>query len=298
MALQIKEVISIFCENYFIYVSSRAVKITKCSATSYKVLNVTKYVIGIWTPMLIITVSYIAMFLKLRMQARIRAQSTGTDTSRHIQGISRTFLLTVCVFFICLLPFSVMVSMAAKLERLISIVIVWDLSIPLANLNSCLNPLIYAKVHRKIYLQITNMIRGVRRCFERQSNDIGVSKTSNKPKCYDANHGRAKYSDGCDKEDAIEMVEFDNNNADRNHSIVRRNDKADKDPANVSTCIEDVMVDATTSSKSNQVDSPDVREITISEMVDSSCGSIEGTNIAHSFTNNRYEPDETNVTIL
>ena len=50
--------------------------------------------IGAWAPMMIIVVTRIMMFLKLKKEALMRSQSTSRDTNTQMQHISKTFTLS------------------------------------------------------------------------------------------------------------------------------------------------------------------------------------------------------------
>ena len=125
---------------------------------------VVTYFIGLWTPMFIIVLVHIAMFLKLTKQARIRAQSTSSDSRPQMQRISKIFLMTVLAFFTCCLPVSILLCILSvpNIPAAVSNVLVvpYNFCIPLANLNSCLNPFIYSKIHLKILSGMRLVWRG------------------------------------------------------------------------------------------------------------------------------------------
>ena len=261
---------------------------------------ITRNFIDIWTPMLAIVATHIAMFLELRKQARIRAQSTGADTSKHIQGISRTFLLIVFAFFACMLPTTV--SGIVGIESFLATQ-AWNYSILLANFNSCLNPLIYAKIHQKIYIRMKTMFRGVlqrvRVYFGKQSTDASGSKDSNRNIPSAANIGRTKYSDVMDKNYEIEMVEFDNGSGKRSNRPAR-SDKKDKDLSNISIFTDAEVVEATKHTTApttlSHVDLIETSSNTVSNV--STARDVEEIHITCNVRNHGYEPDENGTTIL
>ena len=118
--------------------------------------------IAVWIPMVIIVLTHTVMFLKLKKEARIRSQSTSSDTSNQMQQISKTFLVTVIIFLVCLLPWSIIDCLRWKLnddtdtEFTVSLTRMNNYSLALANLNSCLNPFIYSKIHLKIWHWMKN----------------------------------------------------------------------------------------------------------------------------------------------
>ena len=244
------------------------------------------------------------MFFKLRKQARIRAQSTGTDTRRHIQGISKTFLLIVFAFFTLLLPFSITRTIAGKFKDFGNIILVqaWDFSIVLANFNSCINPVIYAKIHRKIYLQTKNLIarvlRHFRGCFDKQRRDTSGSTDSNRN---NSSVAKTKYSNGIDQKNGIEMSEIGNSNANRNDRPAK-SDQDDQDLPIFPTCIDAEVVEETNlntlSFTSSHVDSTEMRSDAVANTFESTGRDVEKSHITCNLKNHGYEPDEMDMTFL
>ena len=144
------------------YHNNKTVYIEKCAIT-YKrrfSLRIIIRSIGIWMPAIIIILTHIMMFCKLKKEARIRSQSTSSNTSTQMQQISKTFLVTVIVFLVCLLPWSIIqclrYSYNSDIESSPSFKRMSNYSFTLANLNSCLNPFIYSKIHQKIWRWVTS----------------------------------------------------------------------------------------------------------------------------------------------
>ena len=171
--LQVFEAANMVCERRFTYAGGKAVHVNNCRITAhpyrYLIFSFTTHFIGIWLPLATIVVVHLAMFFKLRKQARIRAHSSGVDTSRHMIGISRIFIMIVVTLFTCLLPWSVMNIINQGNTDSIYINDMKNFSIPLANMNSCLSPLIYSKIHRKFGSKIQRIfgriIEKTRQCF-------------------------------------------------------------------------------------------------------------------------------------
>ena len=126
------------------------------------------YFIAIWVPMILVIIVHIAMYYRLKKQALIRARTSNKDTKGQMQQISKTFILTVIAFFVCLLPLSIINCMiySPKITPNIYLVGAYQFSIPLANLNSCLNPFIYSRIHKRIF-------GGMRWLFQKMSRKIG-----------------------------------------------------------------------------------------------------------------------------
>ena len=116
--------------------------------------------IGLWVPLLLVILVHIAMFIELRKRAQIRAQSTST-TNNQMQRTMRLFLVIVLAFFACSMPYSILnclmyypgnlIGIHAKSTDYNNIIRVRNVCVPLAFLNSCLNPYIYSKAHLKIF---------------------------------------------------------------------------------------------------------------------------------------------------
>ena len=139
-----------YIEDVFVY-QDRCLSIMK-----EDILNIYLFIlypIGTWLPMLLVIMVHVSMYLKLKKLALVRAESTRSDTQGQLRRISRVFLVTVIGFYICTLPISVLnfTLHIAKIPSNIYIDTVFNLLLPLKNFNSCINPLIYSKIHQKIY---------------------------------------------------------------------------------------------------------------------------------------------------
>ena len=119
------------------------------------------YSIGLWMPLLLVIIVHVAMYLKLKTLALVRAASTSSDTQGQLNRISRVFLMTVVAFYICTLPLSVLtifVYLGDKLPSNGYIIMAQNFAIPLQISNCCLNPFIYSKIHQKVYRGMKNVI--------------------------------------------------------------------------------------------------------------------------------------------
>ena len=125
--------------------------------------------IGLWIPFLLVMIIHIAMYLKLQKLALVRAASTSSDTQGQLQRISRVFLATVIAFYTCTLPLSVLSCLlfGSIVPDNNIMITAQNLSIALQNLNCCLNPFIYSKIHQKIYRGMKNLVT---KCITQRAN--------------------------------------------------------------------------------------------------------------------------------
>ena len=105
------------------------------------------YSLGLWLPMFAIIVVHIGMYIRLKQQARIRAQHSTSDTTVQMKRTLKLFLVVVLAFITCTLPLSLFNCIKQANPRYYSKHLrdVRNLSIPLSYLNSCLNPLFIQK---------------------------------------------------------------------------------------------------------------------------------------------------------
>ena len=127
--------------------------------------------LGIWLPMILITVVYILMYIKLKRQAKIRRHTTSHDSQAQMNSISRTFTMVVVVFYICYLPPSILLLIYLEsIHRQMSIdddayTVTVSVTDFLWYSNSCLNPIIYSRIHEKIYECIKKSLEHADRNF-------------------------------------------------------------------------------------------------------------------------------------
>ena len=164
LALQMFIIVQYNIKRALMYIKETSVYVDFChvhniSDKDWLVYNVVASCIGIWAPMLLLIASHIAMFLKLRKEADTRARCTTTDTTQHLKNISKTFLVIVCAFYISVLPNTVLQILIAHYgtrQQVVGEVYInfSNYSILLMNSNSCLNPIIYSKIHVRIIEKI------------------------------------------------------------------------------------------------------------------------------------------------
>ena len=93
------------------------------------------------------------MYPKLQREARIRKESKSLQADTQMIRILRTFLVVVAVFFVCCLPSTILyvftyVNKVPDTRPVYNFQVVANF---LINFNSCLNPIIYSKIHVRIY---------------------------------------------------------------------------------------------------------------------------------------------------
>ena len=122
------------------------------------------HTLGIWLPMLLIAITYIAMYRKLKKEAQLAQNNSTQDSHAQLTQISQTFTIVLFVFYICYLPLSIQhvvyyyfryserpINKSAYINyRAITQFLLYT--------NSCLNPIIYSKVHLKIYNYFRKLI--------------------------------------------------------------------------------------------------------------------------------------------
>ena len=154
-------------EGIIYYVHETPVLTAKCSYTAPKKEKILfynvilTYTLGIWIPALILLILHIVMFRKLNAEGRLRTQTSTMDSRQQMKRIMKTFSLIIIAFYVCILPNLLFMThniyytihrnkrMDLKLYDNMKLAFVC-----LQNINSCLNPLIYAKIHHKIYIAL------------------------------------------------------------------------------------------------------------------------------------------------
>ena len=129
------------------------------------VRSLIRYCIWLWLPMFIVTLLHIAMFLKLKQQrAKIRAASTSSIPNCQMQRTLIIFLVVVFAFLTCSFPLSILNCIKYRHPHFhkLHLVNLRNYCIPLAYLQSCLNPFIYSKIHLKIYRSMRWARRGIK----------------------------------------------------------------------------------------------------------------------------------------
>ena len=120
--------------------------------------------LGIWFPMLLIVIVYAMMYVRLKHQAEIRQQASSHDSRSQLTRISRSFTTVLVTFYVCYLPATIQHIMYFHYryyKKEISPYVYNDI-LTITNLllfsNSCMNPIIYSKIHLKIYRSIRKFI--------------------------------------------------------------------------------------------------------------------------------------------
>ena len=170
-----KSIRILFEEGRIYYLKHTPISVQECSMITPKV-NVLfydvicTYSIGLWIPALILLTLHIAMYRKLQRQAQIRTQTSTMDSTQQMKQIMQTFSMIVIAFYICMLPHTFLSSYYAYTMTFhksinIKLFIIMNVMFTcLRNVNSCINPLIYAKIHRKIYVALKRLWDYLARC--------------------------------------------------------------------------------------------------------------------------------------
>ena len=130
------------------------------------IITIATNALGVWSPMVLIAIVHILMYIKLKKQANIRQQTSTHSSNAQICSITKRFILILIVFYICYLPltiqFTIIAYFASIKKNIISYGNAHNTALPFTNLlmftSSCLNPIIYSKIHEKIYTSIKNFI--------------------------------------------------------------------------------------------------------------------------------------------
>ncbi|XP_026856290.2 mu-type opioid receptor [Electrophorus electricus] len=106
-------------------------------------LKICVFIFAFIIPVLIITVCYGLMILRLRS---VRMLSGSKEKDRNLRRITRMVLVVVAVFIICWTPIHIFVIIKALVTIPNSLLqtITWHFCITLGYTNSCLNPVLYA----------------------------------------------------------------------------------------------------------------------------------------------------------
>ncbi|XP_017565896.1 mu-type opioid receptor [Pygocentrus nattereri] len=106
-------------------------------------LKICVFIFAFIMPVLIITVCYGLMILRLRS---VRMLSGSKEKDRNLRRITRMVLVVVAVFIVCWTPIHIFVIIKALVTIPNSLLqtITWHFCIALGYTNSCLNPVLYA----------------------------------------------------------------------------------------------------------------------------------------------------------
>ncbi|KAL0983821.1 hypothetical protein UPYG_G00133180 [Umbra pygmaea] len=106
-------------------------------------LKICVFIFAFIIPVLIITICYGLMILRLKS---VRMLSGSKEKDRNMRRITRMVLVVVAVFIICWTPIHMYVIIKALVDIPNSLLqsVTWHLCIALGYTNSCLNPVLYA----------------------------------------------------------------------------------------------------------------------------------------------------------
>lgn len=106
-------------------------------------LKICVFIFAFIMPVLIITVCYGLMILRLKS---VRMLSGSKEKDRNLRRITRMVLVVVAVFIVCWTPIHIFVIIKALVTIPNSLLqtVTWHFCIALGYTNSCLNPVLYA----------------------------------------------------------------------------------------------------------------------------------------------------------
>ncbi|KAG7493003.1 hypothetical protein MATL_G00020720 [Megalops atlanticus] len=106
-------------------------------------LKICVFIFAFIMPVLIITVCYGLMILRLKS---VRMLSGSKEKDRNLRRITRMVLVVVAVFIVCWTPIHIFVIIKALVTIPGSLLqsVTWHFCIALGYTNSCLNPVLYA----------------------------------------------------------------------------------------------------------------------------------------------------------
>ena len=152
-----------FQEGRIFYVQHTTVLASMCYFTYPKLDKILLYSyiliysIGLWFPAIILFTLHFIMYHKLKKEAQIRTNTSTMDSTLQMRRMMKTFSVIVIAFYICMIPHSILhtyLTHTVILGKVMNRKLYYTMSLTftcLQNINSCLNPLIYAKIHLKIY---------------------------------------------------------------------------------------------------------------------------------------------------
>ena len=131
-----------------------------CRVWYYHYVNLTR-LINYIIPFFIISASHILMFRELKQQTKMHMDNNNNSRNnkermKKLKDISVTFLFTVLGYFVCIMPYMVSSSISHYTDFKLPLE-VSDVLQLMPNLECCINPFVYSKIHRKIYAQILKL---------------------------------------------------------------------------------------------------------------------------------------------
>ena len=160
-----------YLTNRIIYIDGTSYKISQCLT---RVISMHEFIdtfvvhfLGYWLPMFLILMVYILMYLKLKKHAELTRQNSTFDFDSQMQNVSHTFTIVVVVYYICYLPHTILrivttynhtYNRVARKEADTETISSFTITSFLILSNSSMNPIIYSRIHDKIYKRLRNFI--------------------------------------------------------------------------------------------------------------------------------------------
>ena len=118
-------------------------------------------IFGVWLPLLLIAMINILMYIKLRRQAKQMQSTSSQDSNAQINTLSRTFTIILVALYVCYLPFTIQIVINGYVEYTSKAAVLKHIH-PFSHFlwfcNSAVNPIIYSKVHVKIWNLVKRFI--------------------------------------------------------------------------------------------------------------------------------------------
>ena len=179
-----------FQEGRIFYVQHTTVLASMCYFTYPKLDKILLYSyiliysIGLWFPAIILFTLHFIMYHKLKKEAQIRTNTSTMDSTLQMRRMMKTFSVIVIAFYICMIPHSILhtyLTHTVISGKVMNRKLYYTMSLTftcLQNINSCLNPLIYAKIHLKICSALKRVWHFVASCTFKTSSISQQSETS------------------------------------------------------------------------------------------------------------------------
>ena len=191
-ALELRRGLSVrYVSNIHVYINGTDYEYSDCfhdvDPKENLVITIISLALGIWLPMLLIAVVYTLIYSRLKKQDKLRRQNSSQISNTQMRSISKTFTVILVTYYVCYLPFTIQYTilsyLASKEEtNLRAYSKVHNLVLPFTNFlmfsSSSLNPLIYGRIHSKIYSGVKISIIAFRKKFSPMQFS-GCTKLSN-----------------------------------------------------------------------------------------------------------------------
>lgn len=133
------------------------------------VLKICVFIIAFVVPVLVITICYGLMILRLKS---VRLLSGSKEKDRNMRRITRMVLVVVAAFIICWTPIHIFIIVRTMVyidHNNLLVIASWHLCIALGYINSSLNPVLYAFLDENFKRCFRDFCLPYRSCMEQNS---------------------------------------------------------------------------------------------------------------------------------